>query len=186
MVHIGTDGIRVITTKLVPDKLPNPQPLTINGRTYDGSYPMNISTNADFRLIEKRELTEEVKTLTFDGFSLSSFRAYLAVPQATAASSAGAAAYIGSTLAGYAWLASMVSTSSPRVAMVEGKQQGGLVTYRNTTPANDSANTQIYSQSPVCVEATGPFTKLEISSSASGLFPVGTVVQLWGTDSDTN
>lgn len=42
-VNIGTDGISVAYTKLVPNTLPNPYPLTINGQNYDGSYPLTLS-----------------------------------------------------------------------------------------------------------------------------------------------
>ena len=181
-VNIGTDGISVAYTKLVPDKLPSPEPLTINGQTYDGSRPVNVSTSTDFRLIEKRVLSEMTNLVRFSDMALSSFRVYLSVPQGGASASVGAAAYIGNKQVGYAWLASMISNGSSRVAMVEGKQQGGLVTYRNTTPANTTANTQIYSQSPACAEATGPFSRIEFAVGSGGEFPVGTEIQLWGTD----
>ena len=182
LVMIGTDGIKVTVTKLVPSALPNPWPLTVNGQTYDGSRPVNVSTSTDFRLIEKRVLSEMTNLVRFSDMALSSFRVYLSVPQGGASASVGAAAYIGNKQVGYAWLASMISNGSSRVAMVEGKQQGGLVTYRNTTPANTTANTQIYSQSPVCAEATGPFSRIEFAVGSGGEFPVGTEIQLWGTD----
>ena len=182
LVMIGTDGIKVTVTKLVPSALPNPWPLTVNGQTYDGSRPVNVSTSTDFRLIEKRVLSEMTNLVRFSDMALSSFRVYLSVPQGGASASVGASAYIGNKQVGYAWLASMISNGSSRVAMVEGKQQGGLVTYRNTTPANTTANTQIYSQSPVCAEATGPFSRIEFAVGSGGEFPVGTEIQLWGTD----
>lgn len=265
-VNIGTNGISVAYTKLVPNTLPNPHALTINGRSYDGSRPVEVvaeplvvivddtnnsyttqtsleevaaaleagrdvwcecaggrfpfvdrwgSTAAShgyhfcgikngsihkvsfgtdgisvsieapqimqtYHLIQKIELAEESNTILFSNLDLRALRAFFVVPQAEASTSVGAELYMGSKLAGTAWLTNLISDASERVSMVEGWQDGGLVGFAGVAPANTTQQAQTYSRNPRYTAASGSFTKLRMYGSSGKLFPAGTVVELWG------
>lgn len=270
-VTITEQGVNVVKTDLgltdqMPTKLPNPNALTINGKSYDGSQPVEVvaeplvvivddtnnsyttqnsleevaaaleagrdvwcecaggrfpfvdrwgSTAAShgyhfcgikngiihkvsfgtdgvsvsieapqimqtYHLIQKIELAEESNSILFSNLGLRALRAFFVVPQAAATTSVGAELYMGSTLAGTAWLPNLISDASERVSMVEGWQDGGLVGFAGVAPANTTQQAQTYSRNPRYTAASGNFTKLRMYGSSGKLFPAGTVVELWG------
>lgn len=190
-VTVGTSEIRasrksLTYTENLPTTLPNPQPLTINGTAYDGSEAVEVefSEGKQWHLIEKRTITGMlVSTAEFSGLNLSAMRAYLRVPKTTSSdASAGAELYVGSTLVGYGWLSSLVSSSADRVAMVEAKIDGGLVDFGYTLPADAGENSRAYYKNPNFKAVTDPITKFVVYAASGTILPTGMVIELWGKD----
>lgn len=153
-----------------------------NAINYTNGAIQQAMAEPQYELIYSTELSETgIRALAASNFSLDKICIYMYLPQGSTTASGGLEVYSGSVLVGYAWLASLVVNTAPRIAMAIGKNENGLSFFGNTAAINYASTGQAtpFSVRNLKTDAA-PFTRISLYLGSGAEFPVGTKMEIWG------
>lgn len=153
-----------------------------NANSYTDAEIAKAMAEPQYELIYSTEVSETgIRALAASNFSLDKICIYMYLPQGSTTASGGLEVYSGSVLVGYAWLASLVVNTAPRIAMAIGKNENGLSFFGNTAAINYASTGQAtpFSVRNLKTDAA-PFTRISLYLGSGAEFPVGTKIDIWG------